>query len=875
MDRLFIIDGHSLIFRMYYAFLGRPMVNTKGIDTSILYGFTKYLLELIGKEKPTHMAVTFDAPGKTFRHDIYPEYKATRLAAPELVKSALDPCTEIVKALGIPVFTIPGVEADDVMGTLAKRGAADGYDVFMVTPDKDLAQCVGDHIFQYKPGKNGAESETFDSKGICDKYGIDSPIQVIDILTIWGDASDNVKGVSGVGEVTASKLIAKYGSVESIYGHLAELSEKQQAAFREAESHIKLSKFLVTVKTDVPLDVDQDSLRLHPTYCDKIAKLFDYYEFPSLKRLLPEATGSEVPEQIAVKSANATHITPSELVQKAGKAGRVALNVKEEIILSLGNEYAECSPYEAKAILEDPSVEKVGYQIKEQINSLRLKGMALRGKLLDIELLHYILNPERTHKLDILAKYYLNVDVDNEAEMEKKAVQGDLFSDAGAPALQAGGREKDYRESAVLTPLCDAVMKEVRVQKLEELYFKIEEPLIAVLADMEFTGVRIDVKQMEAYGKELEIEQRQLESEARELAGEPDLNLSSPKQLGPVLYEKLNLNPKVKANSKGSYPTDEETLDEMRDRSPIIDKILEFRAVKKLQSTYIEPLPALMDPRDGKIHTSFNQALTATGRLSSSHPNLQNIPVRTERGKEIRKAFIPSSPDGMIISADYSQIELRIMAHLSGDPHMTQAFIDGKDVHTATAAKIFGVPEDEVTKEQRRRAKTANFGIIYGISAFGLSRRLGIPRSESKEFIDSYFAKYPMVRHFIDEQIARAKEKGYVETIFGRKRYLPNINSRNATVRGLDERNAVNAPIQGSAADIIKLAMSGVHERIAEAGLRSRMVLQVHDELVIDAFPDEKDKVMAILKAEMENVCKLSVPLTVECSYGINWLEAH
>jgi DNA polymerase-1 len=875
MDRLFIIDGHSLIFRMYYAFLRRPMVNTKGTDTSILFGFTKYLLELIGKEHPTHMAVTFDAPGKTFRHEIYPEYKATRLAAPELVKDALDPCTEMVKALGIPVFTIPGVEADDVMGTLARRGAKDGFDVFMVTPDKDLAQCVGDHVFQYKPGKSGAESETFDTKGVCEKYGIKSPIQVIDILTLWGDSADNVKGVAGVGELTAAKLIAKYGSVEGIYDHIGELSDKQQAAFREAEDHIKLSKYLVTVKTDVELDVKPEDLRLHPTYSDRVAKLFDYYEFPSLKRMLPEATGSEAPVKAESKSANATKCSVSDLLSKAGKAKRVALNVKEDIILSLENEYAVCTPQEAKALLEDPGIDKVGYEMKEQITALRKLGVALKGRLLDIELLHYILNPERTHKLDILAKYYLNVDVDDEAEMESKAVQGDLFSEPKAPALQAGGREKDYRESAVLTPLCDAVMKEVREQKLEDLYFRIEEPLIAVLADMEYSGVRIDVAQLKTFGRELEVEQRQLEADARDIAGEPDLNLSSPKQLGTVLYEKLKINPRVKANSNGSYPTDEETLDEMRDKSPIIDKILEFRAVKKLQSTYIEPLPALIDPRDGKIHTSFNQALTATGRLSSSHPNLQNIPVRTERGKEIRKAFIPSMPGGIIISADYSQIELRIMAHLSGDPHMTQAFLDGKDVHTATAAKIFGVPEDEVTKEQRRRAKTANFGIIYGISAFGLSRRLGIPRAESKEFIDSYFAKYPKVREFIDEQIARAKEKGYAETIFGRKRYLPDINSRNATVRGLAERNAVNAPIQGSAADIIKIAMAGVHSRMAEAGLKSRMVLQVHDELVIDAVPEERDMVMDILKSEMENVCKLSVPLTVECSYGSNWLEAH
>ncbi|MCI2082589.1 MAG: DNA polymerase I [Bacteroidales bacterium] len=872
MDRIFLIDGHSLIFRMYYAFLRRPMINSKGTDTSILFGFTKYLLELIGKESPTHMAVMFDAPAKTFRHEIYPEYKATRLAAPELVREALDPCTEIVNALGIKVYTIPGVEADDVMGTIAKIASGKGFDAYIVTPDKDLAQIVGDHIFQYKPGKSGSESEILGTEEVCKKYGINTPSQVIDILTLWGDTADNVKGVDGVGELTAAKLVSKYDSVEGIYRHLGELSKKQQTAFRNAEDHIGLSKFLVTVKTDVDVEFNPEEMRLHPVYSEEVAKIFNYYEFPSLVKMLPQEGAENIGTGASGYAVKAIRRTAGEITDEAAKCKRVALNVKKELILSIGSEYAVCTPSEAGGILEDASVEKVGYGLKEQINSLKNEGIALKGRLWDIELLHYILNPERTHKLDILAKCYLHADICKEAGKEDEAIQGDLFS---APEEAVEDRESAYRESAVLTLLCDAILKEVREQKLEELYLKIEEPLIRVLADMERTGVKINVGQLEKYGLELDSERIELEKKAREMAGNPDLNLSSPKQIGPMLYEKLKLNPRIRPNSKGSYPTDEETLDGLREKHPIIDTILEYRAVKKLQSTYVEPLPKLIDPADGKIHTSFNQALTATGRLSSSHPNLQNIPVRTERGKEIRKAFVPSNPDGLIISADYSQIELRIMAHLSGDPHMRQAFLEGKDVHTATASKLFGVREEEVTKEQRRRAKTANFGIIYGISAFGLSRRLGIPRSESKEFIESYFAKYPKVKEFIHTQIESAKENGYAETIFGRKRYLPDINSRNQTVRGLAERNAVNAPIQGSAADIIKLAMSEVFRRMNEEGLKSKMVLQVHDELVIDAIKEEKDVMTKILKEEMENVCKLSVPLTIECSYGSNWLEAH
>ena len=850
MKNLYLIDGHALIFRMYYAFLRRPMINSKGEDTSILFGFTKYLLELIAREQPTHLAVMFDPPGGTFRHELYPEYKATRTATPELVKAALEPLSEIVDALDIPVLMKPGFEADDVIGTVARQFAAQGFDVYMVTPDKDLGQIVDDHIFQYKPGKAGADNEILSKEAICSQYGIENPRQIIDILAIWGDAADNVKGVAGVGEVGARKLVSKYGSLEGIEAHLDELPPKQQVAFREAMPHLGLSKTLVTIKTDVDIDVNEAQLRIGHPHEARIAELFNHYEFNSLRGLVPTLEQVREPQR---KSLDYTTAPASDIFREARQNGRVAVRLSDSVILACGNQYCSLSFSEAAPILGDGQIVKCGFG---------LKHTALRGPLHDIEIMHYLLNPERSHKLETLAAAYLDADL-AESAADGQLMLFDFENKAGGKECVAAG---------LIEPL---LQKELQEQHLWDLYTRIEMPLISILARMEADGVRIDPRMLGEYSRVLSKELVQIEQEARDLAGEPTLNLSSPKQLGIVLYEKLNLNPRVKKSRNDSYPTDEETLSEIADRHPFVGKILEFRAVKKLLSTYIDPLPALISPADGKVHTTFTQALTATGRLSSLKPNLQNIPIRTERGMKIREAFVPSDPDGWIVSADYSQIELRLMAHLSGDPHLVEGFAHGADVHRATAARIFHVAPEDVTAEQRRHAKVANFGIIYGISAFGLSQRMGIGRGEAKAFIEAYFRSYPGVKAYMERVIAEAREKGYVETLFGRKRFLPDITSKNAVARGLAERNAINAPIQGGAADIIKLAMIAVSRRLEAEKLRSRMVLQVHDELVFDVVPDERDRIVEIVKQEMEGVCTLKVPLITDCNYGKNWREAH
>ncbi len=850
MKKLYLIDGHALVFRMYYAFLRRPMINSKGEDTSILFGFTKYLLELIAREKPTHLAVMFDPPGGTFRHDLYPEYKATRSATPELVKAALEPLSQIVDALDIPVLMKPGFEADDVIGTVARDFAGRGFDVYMVTPDKDLGQIVDDHIFQYKPGKGGADNEILSKEAICGQYGISDPHQIIDILAIWGDAADNVKGVPGVGEVGARKLVAAYGSVEGIEAHLDELPPRQQVSFREALPYLGLSKTLVTVKTDVDIPVTEEQLLLGNPDVPRVTELFNHYEFNSLRGFIPTMETAPEPQH---KSLECTETAADAVIRKARQEGCIAVRLAERVTLASGHDYATLPFSEAVPVLSDETLVKCGFG---------LKNTALKGPLYDIELMHYLLNPERSHKLETLSAAYLGADL-AESEADGQMMLFD-FEDktAGKECVAAG----------LIAPL---LQKELEAQHLWDLYTRIEMPLIGVLADMEATGVRIDPRILGDYSRVLSKELVRIEQEARDLAGEPALNLSSPKQLGVVLYEKLNLNPRVKKSRNDSYPTDEETLSEIADRHPIVGKILEFRAIKKLLSTYIDPLPALINPATGKVHTTFTQALTATGRLSSVKPNLQNIPIRTERGMKIREAFVPSDPDGWIVSADYSQIELRLMAHLSGDEHLVAGFAHGADVHRATAARIFHVEPEAVTAEERRRAKVANFGIIYGISAFGLSQRMGISRTEAKAFIEEYFRSYPGVKEYMDRVVAQAREKGYVETLFGRKRFLPDIASKNAVARGLAERNAINAPIQGSAADIIKLAMIAVSRRLAKEGLRSKMVLQVHDELVFDVVPDERDRIVEIVKQEMENVCTLSVPLITECNYGKNWREAH
>ena len=864
--RIFLIDGHALVFKMYYALLRRPMVNSKGVDTSILYGFTKYLLELIDRQKPEYLAVAFDPPGGSFRNKLYPAYKANRDATPQLVIDALDPLCEICRAMDIPVLMIPGFEADDVVGSMAKRAEREGLKVYMVTPDKDYGQLVSPNIYQYKPPKSGSDPEILDCAAVCAKYGIDRTEQVIDMLAICGDASDNVPGVKGVGEVGAGKLIRSYGSLEGIYEHIDELSPRQKQMFEEARDHIDLSKVLVTIKTDIEIDVPTESMAMDGQVEKRICELFDLYEFGSLKRYLNSFRIKDIHEETKPRKNDVPfrEVSAEEICRAATVSGccaivpdgkgaiTAAVPEGKEMMVAKGDRglFKEC--------LNNPDLKVYCCDIKEW-----LKDNCIAGTLMDCSLMDYVNNPEKSHRFDSLVSSLLGV------ELKPKEANPTLFGEDES--------EEDDGKGALLA--CAATLQlgrlletELARQGLSDVYLKIEEPLIRVLAKMEKDGVKMDLDSLRSFAAGLREEVQQREEKIRAMAGNPNLNISSPKQIAALLYDELQL---LQRKKKGNDSTDEETLLSIEDRHPIVREILEFRAAKKLLSTYIEPFPGYISRSDGKIHTCFNQALTATGRLSSSNPNLQNIPIRSERGKEIRKAFVPSREGGVIMSADYSQIELRIMAHLSQDRHLIEAFNSGLDVHKATAAKIFGIDSSEVSAEQRRIAKTANFGIMYGISAFGLSQRLSCSRAEAKQIIDDYFESFPAIRSFIEDTLTAARENGYVETIFGRRRFVPDVNSRNGTVRALAERNAVNAPIQGTSADIIKMAMAGVDRRLSEAGLKSRMVLQIHDELLFDALEEEIDTLKAIVVEEMENVVRLSVPLTVECDYGKNWLEAH
>lgn len=867
--KLFLIDGHALVFKMYYAFLGRPMVNSRGEDTSILFGFTKYLLELIRREQPTHLAVSFDPPGGTFRNVMYPEYKANRGETPQLVIDALEPLTAIVKAMNIPVLMIPGFEADDVIGSMAKRSATEGFDVYMVTPDKDYGQLVEDHIFQYRPGKSGSDNEVLGPAEVCTKWNISSPAQVIDILALCGDSSDNVPGVQGVGPVGAAKLLAKFGSVRGIYDNIDTLTARQMEMFRAAEDHIDLSYKLVTIKTDISLDTTADDMVLGNIHTQAVEQLFDRYEFPSLKRLLPDAPDPVAPAQ---KSVPSVPVNDKEIPAESLKGSD-----RISIVLSGNTLYAACAEGVASGqaglfrdILENDAVTKIGTDLKSTIEELEQNyGITLAGRLFDVSLVHYLLNPERSHSMDTLALAYLGLDIDSG---KKEPVALSLFNEGGEAESGASGA----LEAAATFALAPILEKELqKTEGLEKLYREIEEPLMRVLAGMEMTGVKIDIASLKDFADSLRLAMAKREREIRDIAGDPELNIASPRQVGNLIFEKLKLDPSAKKSRNGSWPTDEQTLQELSDKSPVIEAILDYRGLRKLLSTYIEPIPSYVSETDGRVHTTFNQMLTSTGRLSSSNPNLQNIPVRTEQGREIRKAFVAGKPGYVMMSADYSQIELRIMAHLCADKHMREAFSAGTDVHSATAAKIFGIPVAEVTPDQRRIAKTANFGIMYGISAFGLAQRLGCTRQEAKRIIEDYFASFPSIRAFIDDTLSFARENGYVETVFGRRRYTPDVAAHNAQVRSFAERNAVNAPIQGTAADIIKLAMIGVDRRLREEGLKARMVLQIHDELLLEVPEEEITRVKEILVKEMEGVVELSVPLTVECNYGKNWLEAH
>lgn len=849
---------------------------------SILYGFTKYILELLGRERPDYLAVAFDPPGGTFRNKMYPEYKANRKETPQLVIDALEPLMELCKAMNIPTLMMKGFEADDVIGSIAKRCAGEGLDVYMVTPDKDYGQLIEPHIWQYKPGKAGNDNEIIGVKEICEKYGIKSPEQVIDMLTICGDTADNVPGVKGVGEVGAGKLVAKYGSVEEIYKHLDELTPRQKSQFEDARDHIGLSHELVTIKTDIKVDIPTDEMKVNQEYGPQLADLFEKYEFTSLNRFIGHVAGAEnkpdaeLPEtakvrpaeasKAAVKSGMCSVITIGADGSIFTKTVRIIIGVRsgKRILVSEGG------LTDFKPLLENADVAKCGDDLKRQMNILAAGGVTLQGRLHDIALMHYLIDPEKSHKVEVLAQSILGVSMDSAGKNASPST-GSLFDDIPSDETNTD-RSK---EAEVLLMLQERLREEMSKNAVTDLYDKMEEPLLRVLSKMERNGVKVDLGSLKDFTEHLRKEMLVREARIREMAGEPSLNIASPKQIGTVIFEKLHLSDKPKKNNNGTYSTDESTLLDLADKHPIIDEILEYRAVRKLLSTYIEPFPAYIEPSDGKVHTTFNQALTATGRLSSSNPNLQNIPIRSEQGKEIRKAFVPSTPDGLILSADYSQIELRIMAHLSCDQHLINAFRQGLDIHAATAAKIFGVPHDQVTSDQRRIAKTANFGIMYGISAFGLAQRLRIGRKDAQKIIDDYFTGFPSILSFIEDTKAAARETGYVETIFGRRRYIPDINSKNGTLRALAERNAVNAPIQGTSADIIKMAMIEVDKAMTEAGMRSRMVLQIHDELVFDAIPEEIEELKKIVVDRMENVVKLSVPLTVECNYGKNWLEAH
>lgn len=878
--KLFLIDGHALIFKMYYAFLGRPMVNSRGEDTSIIFGFTRYLLDLIGREHPTHIAVSFDPPGGTFRNRLYPAYKANRGETPQLVIDSLEPLTNIVKALDIPVLMVPDFEADDVIGTVAKRFHSSEMDVYMVTPDKDYGQLVGPGIYQLKPGKGGTDSEILGVKQICDKYGLSSTSQVIDMLALCGDASDNVPGVQGIGPVGASKLLAMYGSLENIYAHLGELTARQKAMLESAKDHIALSKELVTIRTDVPIDVELSQMKLSSSIGAKIKSYIDYYQMPSLSRLIDSLWKVDLSGQIMEKNEESRkndalsfkEVGFSEIQSAAigAKALSIYTTDFKHASICVGDAVYTGPIAEAKVLLEDASIEKRGYSIKGQMSRFRDAGIELNGKLMDVELLHYVLNPERNHHLDAIVKEFLGVDLERQ---ERQTVTLSLFDEP----QQEGCLEEDAghscREIALAIWKCAPLIYEA-LDSMCSIYDSIEEPLIRVLYIMESYGVRIDVSVLKDFTRSLRERMSECEKRIREVADNPNLNVASPKQLGELLFEKLQIDPKAKRTGKGSWPTDEETLSALADKNPVVEDILEYRGTRKLLSTYIEPLPGYVSPRDGRVHTTFNQALTATGRLSSSSPNLQNIPIRTEDGQQIRKAFV--APQGSVVmSADYSQIELRVMAHCCGDEHMIKAFKDGEDIHKTMAAKIFGKRLEDVTPEERRKAKTANFGIMYGISAFGLAQRLKISRTEASKLISDYYASFPSIRLFLDKVLEDARKNGYVQTLFGRRRYVPDVNSRNGNVRSMAERNAINAPIQGTAADIIKLAMIGVQDELEKRKLHSHLVLQIHDELVLEVPSDEIDIVKKMLVERMEGVIKLSVPLTVECNYGKDWLEAH
>lgn len=921
MNKLYLLDAYALIYRAYYALIQKPRINSKGMNTSAIYGFVNTLEEVKTLFSPTHLAVAFDPAGKTFRHEIYEPYKAQRQETPEDIRKSVPVIKDIIRAYNIPILEVEHYEADDVIGTAASRFASADTEVYMLTPDKDYGQLVGQNIWMLRPMKGG----TFEKLGpdeINAKYGIDSPKKVIDLLGLMGDSSDNIPGCPGVGEKTAVTLIKQFGGIDALLSGKDQLKGALKNKVTDNEQQILLSRDLATIRTDIPLPFSLDELKLHDIDREEVRKLFSELEFRSLlSRVLGEGKKSARSVQI---EGDLFAVNPTEDTEVQKKTNLRGLNSvthtyklvedEEEMralsqkflsakTLSLDTETTGTDAMTAKLVglsfaveefeayyipvppereeaqkivdifkpaYENPSSLKTGQNIKYDMLVLARYGVDIKGKMFDTMVAHYVLQPELPHNMDALAEQYLGYStIKIEELIGPKGKKQKNMRD-----LQPGDVYEYACEDADVTlRLKNALHDELVRNDAIQLFEEVEMPLVRVLAAMELTGVRIDTETLRETSELFTLRMNKLEEEVFALAGE-SFNLSSPKQVGEILFDKLKIDERAKRTKTGQYVTSEEVLEKLRPRHEIVDRILNYRGLKKLTSTYVDSLPTLINPSTGKIHTSFNQTVTSTGRLSSSNPNLQNIPVRGDDGKEIRKAFIPE-PGCTFFSADYSQIELRIMAHLSGDKHMIEAFLEGDDIHASTAAKIYHKPIGDVTRDERRKAKTANFGIIYGISVFGLAERLNVPRSEARELIDGYFATYPRVREYMDESIERARRQGYIETLLRRRRYLPDINSRNAIVRGYAERNAINAPIQGSAADIIKIAMVRIYNRFLSENLRSTMMLQVHDELNFSVVPEEREIVEQIVIHEMENAYSLSVPLKADCGWGANWLEAH
>lgn len=921
MKKFYLLDAYALIYRAYYGLIRSPRINSKGQNTSAIFGFLTTLNEVLQKEQPDLLAIGFDPAGHTFRHELFPEYKAQREATPEDIKKAVPIIKDLIKAYRIPILEVPGFEADDVIGTMAKAAVREGYEVRMITPDKDYAQLVEPNLLMQRPGHGNAPWEILGPQEVCEKYGLQSPLQVIDYLALMGDAADNIPGCPGVGPKTATTLLQQFGSCEDIIAHSSELKGAVRKKIEEHVDEIKLSKVLTTIKTDVPLQYDFEQFKIEEPDKEALRQIFTELEFRSFLTKLdgPQKSSKSAPVELSLFGSESTEDKGDDserlfsrlenlsyeykLIENETEAKELAGFLLTNEIFSLDTETTSIEALDAKLVglsfstedfrawyvpvsretekakkileifrpvYENPKILKVGQNLKYDLTVLANYGIHLSGPLFDTMLAHYLIQPELRHNMDYLAEIYLNY---------KTIHIEELIGPKGRGQKNMGDLEpKDIYKYAcedadVTLRLMKPLAEELRKNSLEEVFQNIEMPLMPVLARMERNGVVLDTDTLKEVENDFTVRLQTLEKDIYELAGH-EFTINSPRQVGEVLFGELKLSEKVKKTKSGQYSTSEEVLRDLHSKHPIVQKILDYRGLKKLLSTYVEALPKLINPVTGHIHTSFNQAVTATGRLSSSNPNLQNIPVRGEDGREIRKAFIPEEGE-IFFSADYSQIELRIMAHLSGDEHMIEAFNAGHDVHAATAARIFHKDIKDISKDERRKAKTANFGIIYGISAFGLAERMDVSRTEAKELIDSYFEMYPKIKDYISKAVDTAREKGYIETEFGRRRYLPDINSRNAVVRGYAERNAVNAPIQGTAADIIKIAMIRVQQRLDAEGCKARMMLQVHDELNFSVPVDEFDKVKRIVIEEMQGAYKMSVPLEADCGEGKNWLEAH